>query len=116
MVRPRSFALGGGGVEPVENLEHFGLVLRRDADAVVLDRIDAAAVFNPAGHFNQAGLAGAAIFDGVVDQIGKDLVDLDGVAAAGGQGSDVEGGAGLLELKFDGLRDGWPASRSYPGV
>ena len=85
--QPQSFPFGGGRVQAMEYLEHLGLMFRRDADAVVLDRIDAAAILDFAGHFDPPRLIGPAILDRVVNQIGKDLVDLDGVAPAVGQGS-----------------------------
>ena len=90
----------------MENLEHLGLMFRRDADAVVLDGADATAMFLFAGDFNHAGPDRTAVFNGIVNQVGKDLVDLGGVPQTGGERPKMQDGARLLELIFRGLPDG----------
>lgn len=103
--QPQAFAGAVRRVEAVKNLEDFVLMLRGDADAVVLDRIDRLPVLNAAADGDVAGPAGIKVFHGVVEQVGEGLVDLRGVAMTVGELADGEGCAGLLELKFHRLRN-----------
>ena len=50
-------------------------MLWRDANVVVLDPIDTAAVFPDATNANLSGPVGLAVLDDVINQIGKNLID-----------------------------------------
>ena len=89
----------------MKNLKHLGLVLGSDADAVVFHRIDAPAVIDTAGHLDMAQSVRMAILDGVANEIGKNLIDLSGIAPAVRQRLNREHGPGFLELEFHRLRD-----------
>src|SRR6266511_4704893 len=63
----QSFARTGRGIELVGNLERLGLLLPRDADTVVLDRIDGSAIDHATGHADLAGPFRVAILQRVVE-------------------------------------------------
>lgn len=89
----------------MKNLENFALMLCRNADAVVFDSIDATSILDPPGDADKAWAAWFEVFNRVVDKVREYLVDLGGVAEAGGEVFDLQGGAGFFDLKLGGPGD-----------
>src|ERR1700761_5846489 len=95
------FALSLLWVETMEKIEDLWLMLSGDADTVVLHRVDGSAILNPALDSNLAGSRGVAVFEGIVEEIGKDLSDKCRIAETDGQRSDFYGGEGFLRLELE---------------
>src|SRR4051794_3751034 len=76
--------LGSGAAKQVEDPL---VVLGVDAAAVIADLEDCVAELGAPADSNLAGDAGLEIFDGVVDQIGEDLLQRQAVADETGQGA-----------------------------
>ena len=87
------------GVEPVEHLEDLGLVLGCDADAVVGDGVERAAVDDAAGDVDPRRRVWSAVLERVIEEVGENLAGLRVVPAAHRQRVDVHFGAGLVELE-----------------
>ena len=85
MDRPRPWprvAAGGARAEPLEGLEQAVDLGGRDDLPGVGHRQDGAAVAGPGGDLDVP--AGDVVPDGVVDQVGDQLLDQEGVAVEGG--------------------------------
>src|ERR1043166_945353 len=72
----QAFALSVRRIQAMKNLKDFPLMFRSDADAVVFHRIGSAAIFPSARDVDSAGPLWLAGFEGVVEEVGKELVDL----------------------------------------
>src|SRR4029079_16629398 len=87
--------LGSGAAKQVE---YPLVVLGVDAAAVIVDLEDSVAELGPPANSDLTGDAGLEIFDGVVDQIGEDLLQRQTVADEIRQRRDVD-----LGLRFGSL-------------
>src|SRR5581483_1439715 len=91
-----TFADRGIRIEPVENFKRLGLMLRRDANAIVGDGIECLAILDPTGDLHAQWPRGLAIFQRVVDQVGENLAGLRAVAEAARQRFNVNLRAGFI--------------------
>jgi hypothetical protein len=98
-----AFALSVGGIEAMEDFEDFTLVFGGDADAVIFNGVGDMVVLDPAGDVDEEATLWIGIFECVVEQVRKDVINLDGVSKASRQVFDANRGAALFDLKLHGL-------------
>ena len=87
----------------MENFKYFVQMGRRNADPIVFDAIDRVVAIFPAADPNKAGPVRVHVFEGIAEQIGKHLVQLDFVAVARGQFLHLHFDPGFPDLEFAGI-------------
>ena len=80
--KAQAFASGFARIQPMKNLKYFRLMFGGYADAIVFHRVNRLAVLDPASDMDKAEPIWRTVFQGIIEEIGEDLVELHGITKA----------------------------------
>jgi len=73
----------------MKDFKHLVLVFQSDADAIIRDCVNAESVFLPASDFDAGRLSWFGVLESVVEEVAKDLCQLNRIAKARGKRCDL---------------------------